>query len=273
MDSWLEGPVTSVAYGWRLERSDGLTIGFTSHDRDVVHNDLLLRASPGMEPTTIVSSLCLENDGLDVRGALTADAICGDDLVTGRWDGAYLEIFLFDWADPDAGRRLMASGELGAVSFSGDVFQAEFLGLKRVWDRAVVPQTSPSCRASFGDAACGLNSRRFRHLATVQGMDGNRLLLDMPGSVVSDGFACGSIRWLDGPNCGLVSDVWVSDATGVTLPHQRDAATAIGSRVELIEGCDKQITTCATRFTNAINFRGEPYLLGNDLLTRYPGAG
>jgi uncharacterized phage protein (TIGR02218 family) len=273
MDRWLAGPVTSGAFGWRLERSDGLTIGFTSHDRDVVHEGLLLRASPGMEPTTIVSSLGLENDGLDVRGALTDDAIRGHDLVAGRWDACYLEIFLFDWADPGAGRRLLASGELGAVSFSGDIFKAEFLGLKRVLDRAVVPQTSPSCRASFCDAACGLNRRRFHHLATVQDVEGNRLLLGLPSSVIDNGFAYGSIRWLDGPNCGLVSDVWSSDAAGVTLPRQPDGATATGSHVELIEGCDKQITTCSTRFANAINFRGEPYLPGNDLLTRYPGAG
>lgn len=273
MDAWLAGPVTSVAYGWRLERSDGVTLGFTSHDRDVTHDGLLLRASPGMQPTTIVSSLGLENDGLDVRGALTSDAIRGEDLVAGRWDAAYLEIFLFDWADPEAGRRLLASGELGAASFSGDGFQAEFLGLKRVLDRAVVPQTSPSCRASFCDVACGLNRRRFYHLATVQGTDGNRLLLDLPISVIDSGFAYGSIRWLDGPNCGLVSDVWASDAAGVTLPCQPESTTATGSLVELIEGCDKQITTCATRFANAINFRAEPYLPGNDLLTRYPGAG
>ena len=42
--------------------------------------------------------------------------------------------------------------------------------------------------------------------------------------------------------------------------------------VELIEGCDKSLATCAARFGNAANFRGEPYLPGMDLLTRYPGA-
>jgi uncharacterized phage protein (TIGR02218 family) len=45
-----------------------------------------------------------------------------------------------------------------------------------------------------------------------------------------------------------------------------------GARVELFEGCDKTIGTCAQRFNNAVNFRGEPYLPGNDALTRYPGA-
>ncbi|MFN7158060.1 MAG: phage BR0599 family protein, partial [Erythrobacter cryptus] len=42
-----------------------------------------------------------------------------------------------------------------------------------------------------------------------------------------------------------------------------------GTRIELREGCDHTIATCAARFANAINFRGEPFLPGNDLLARY----
>jgi hypothetical protein len=52
-------------------------------------------------------------------------------------------------------------------------------------------------------------------------------------------------------------------------------AFASGGRVRArssIEGCDKQMATCSARFANAVNFRGEPYLPGMDLLTRYPGA-
>jgi hypothetical protein len=45
-----------------------------------------------------------------------------------------------------------------------------------------------------------------------------------------------------------------------------------GTLVLLVEGCDRTIATCRLRFNNAANFRGEPYLPGNDLLTRYPGA-
>jgi hypothetical protein len=39
------------------------------------------------------------------------------------------------------------------------------------------------------------------------------------------------------------------------------------------EGCDHTIATCAARFGNAINFQGEPFLPGNDSLTRYPAGG
>ena len=43
-------------------------------------------------------------------------------------------------------------------------------------------------------------------------------------------------------------------------------------RVRLTEGCDKQLSTCRDRFANAVNFRGEAHLPGNDLMTRYPGG-
>lgn len=48
-DPWLTGPVTSVAYGWRIERRDGVTMGFTSHDRDVAIDGVLLRAMPHVD--------------------------------------------------------------------------------------------------------------------------------------------------------------------------------------------------------------------------------
>jgi uncharacterized phage protein (TIGR02218 family) len=271
-DVWLEGPVTSAAYGWRLERDDGVTLGFTSHDLDILYDGLLLRASPGMKPTTIVESLGLENDGLDVSGALTSDAIRADDLVAGLWDSAYLEIFLFDWTNPEAERRLLANGTLGAVSLSGDGFEAEFLGLKRALERSVVPQTSPSCRARFCDAACGLNRLRFRHIITISGVDGNILGANMPPGFPANSFAYGSARFLEGANCGLSFDILSSDASSIRIASLPNQPIQPGTRIELTEGCDKQISTCANRFGNAINFRGEPYLPGNDLLTRYPGG-
>jgi uncharacterized phage protein (TIGR02218 family) len=61
---------------------------------------------------------------------------------------------------------------------------------------------------------------------------------------------------------------------GALLGHSSEPrfAVAVGDRAEVIEGCDKTIATCAARFANAVNFRGEPYLPGIDLLTRYGPA-
>ena len=43
-----------------------------------------------------------------------------------------------------------------------------------------------------------------------------------------------------------------------------------GLRALLNEGCDHLLATCASRFGNAANFQGEPFLPGNDLLAQYP---
>jgi len=96
MNAWLATPLTTIVYGWRLERPDGVTLGFTTHDSDLMVDGISLKASPGMQPTTIVQSTGIDVDGLEVSGAITADVIRADDLEAGRWDGAYLEIFLFD---------------------------------------------------------------------------------------------------------------------------------------------------------------------------------
>jgi uncharacterized phage protein (TIGR02218 family) len=57
----------------------------------------------------------------------------------------------------------------------------------------------------------------------------------------------------------------------LTLRESPYFAVQPGTRVALIEGCDRRFSTCVERFTNAANFRGEPHLPGNDLLTRYGG--
>lgn len=269
---WMEGPLTSTAYGWQLERHDGVTLGFTSHDADVVVDGLLLRASPGMVPSSITESIGLDTDGLDVRGALCADAIRAKDLHAGRWDRARLSIFLFDWTQPDAGIRLLAVGELGAISFSGDVFEAEFKGPAAKLDRIVAPYASPVCRAEFCDAACGLNRARFVHAAQIVAAGGSSITVAMEGGSPVPQMGFGKLRWLAGENCGLWSEILNNDGPNIALAMPPAFAPQVGTGVELVEGCDKTLATCSARFGNAINFRGEPFLPGNDILTRYPGA-
>jgi uncharacterized phage protein (TIGR02218 family) len=69
-----------------------------------------------------------------------------------------------------------------------------------------------------------------------------------------------------------MSVVLAVDGDIVRLRDLPRADVVPGCTVELREGCDKRFQTCVSRFANAANFRGEPHLPGNDLLTRYPGA-
>ena len=37
-------------------------------------------------------------------------------------------------------------------------------------------------------------------------------------------------------------------------------------------GCDKRFATCRDRFANTLNFRGFPYMVGNDMLQASPAS-
>jgi len=273
---WLRAALTTVALCWRIERRDGVTIGLTAHDRDLLVDGLLHRASPGMLPAAISRSAGLEVDTTEVTGALAADGVTEADLLAGRWDGARVAMFAVDWTEgasepgqPD--RVALGEGTIGAVTLSGDTFTAELAGTTAALDRPVAEETAPECRAALGDRRCRVPMAGRRCLARVVSADGDTLTLDR-AEPVADAYGGGRLRWIGGGNSGLDSVIARSEGDRVVLASAAPQAVAAGTLVELSEGCNKSIATCAGRFGNAVNFRGEPFLPGIDLLTRYPGA-
>ncbi len=271
MTSWLDPELTGMALCWRLDRRDGVTIGFTTHDRDLWIAGAVYRAAPGMLPSAISVSDGFDVDTLDVSGALTSDAVTATDLADGRWDGAGLRLFATSWEAPGEDILPLARGELGDVGTKDGAFTAELRGPTALLERPVVEQTSPECRAELGDRRCRVDMAGRRRLAKVVAIDGSTLSMS-ESEPIANAYGYGRLRWLDGANGGLAAAMLVSDGDAVTLRELPPRPVLPGERVELIEGCDKNFATCRDRFANAINFRGEPYLPGNDLLTRYPGA-
>lgn len=262
-------PLCTLAFCWRLERRDGVVIGLTSHDRDLFIQDLRYRAAPGMRPSAVRGGITADGGDTDVEGALVADAINEADLFAGRWDGAGLELRLTEWEAPGLLWLLLARGELGAVGRKGGAFTAELAGAATVLGQAVAPSTSPDCRASLGDRQCRVDLAGRRRIVTVAAVADADVTI---AGLIAGDYAFGTLRWLSGANGGIVQGVADNGADVVMLVDPPPFAVEAGTLALLTEGCDRQIGTCATRFANALNFRGEPYLPGTDLLTRYPGA-
>ena len=223
-----------------------------------------------MVPSAISRSDGLDADTMDVSGALTSAAIGERDLLAGRWDGAQVTIFAVDWCDLTR-RVALGEGTIGAVETKDGGFSAELRGQAAALDRPVADATSPECRAMLGDARCRVAMAPRRCFARVVGVEDATLTLDRSEPVAS-GWGGGRVRWLSGENCGLESAVVLSADATTTLDQPPAFDVAAGTLIEVSEGCDKSLATCAARFGNAANFRGEPYLPGIDLLTRYPGG-
>ena len=271
MTAFLQRDLVSAALCWRLERRDGVALGFTSHDSDLAIGGLVYRAAPGMLPSAISLTDGFEAAALDIKGALTADAITAADLGAGRWDGARLFVFMTDWETPGAELVPLARGNLGDVSVRGDAFEAELRGPAAMLDGPATEATSPECRAALGDRRCRVDTAgRVRITRVAAPSAGNVVTVAESGVGANESY--GRLRGIGGANSGLESAILRADGASLTLREPPSFAPAPGDLVEISQGCDKRLDTCATRFANAVNFRGEPHLPGNDLLTRYPGA-
>jgi uncharacterized phage protein (TIGR02218 family) len=261
--------LTTLAWCWRIERRDGVAIGLTSHDRDLTVEGFRYRAAPGMTPSALRREGGLEPDTMSVEGALTTGAITATDLIAGRWDGARVVLFACDWSAP--GKTLaLGEGRLGALSMRDGGFSAELRGPGAALGRAATEECSPECRATLGDRRCRVPMARRRRYARVVAAEGETVMLSA-AEPSPDAYGGGRLRWLGGANAGLESAVAASEGPVVTLRAAPPFAVEAGVLIEVEEGCDKALATCADRFGNALNFRGEPYLPGTDLLTRYPG--
>ena len=270
----LDGETTTLALCWRVARGDGVTLGFTTHDRALDIGGVRYAAAPGMVPSAISGSDGLDVDTMEVSGALSAAAITAVDLDAGRYDAARVSVFMADWRESGGATLPLARGTLGEVrrdaAGSGGSFAAELRGPTAAFDVTAVEICSPECRAELGDARCCVDLAPLTARAVAsQGIDGR---LGVTGAASLDRFVNGRLRALEGPNAGIDARLAAAGSGWVEPFEPLPAQLAPGTRVELREGCDKRFATCATRCANALNFRGEPHVPGGDLLTRFSGG-
>jgi len=268
---WFAAELETVAIWWRVLRRDGIALGFTTHDRDLWFDGLLHRAAPGMVPSSIRRTADLEPDSAEVDGSLSHDAIAEADLIAGRFDGACVTIGLVDWQSLET--EVLYHGSLGTVSGEAGRFNAELVSRKAELAIDRMPRTSPTCRAVFCGPGCGLSAARFTHEAVVLSSAPENGQVTVASTAPDHALAGGRLRWLDGAQAGLACGI-AGAADGVlTLDDTIAPGLPPGTRIELREGCDRTLATCANRFGNAANFQGEPFLPGNDLVVRYPSPG
>lgn len=266
MRVFFDRELDTVATFWRIYRRDGAALAFTSHDRDLTFGGIRHLAAPGMIPAAIRLTSELSNDNAEVQGALNHDSIREAELSAGLFDEASIEIGAVDWTNGD--HHTLYTGQLGRIEDNQSQFTAELRSSKSLLERDLVPRTSPTCRASFCGPGCGLHPLRFTRLAPLAALDVERnavMFADIDGEAHVDG----RMRLMGGPQTGIGFGIIDAAEDWLVLDRPIVAGTPLGTLAELREGCDHTISTCAGRFDNAANFRGEPFVPGNDLLARY----
>jgi hypothetical protein len=112
--------------------------------------------------------------------------------------------------------------------------------------------------------------------SVLHGIFGNTVAFKLapvtPPPASSTWFNDGLVIWTSGPMNGFKTEIKNWDGTALTtflpMPYQ-----PLHNDTFIIEpGCNKTITDCEFKFKNIKNFRGEPFIPGNDLILLYPDS-
>lgn len=260
----LQQEVTTLATCWKLTRRDGTVMRFTDHDRDIVFEANMYLAATGFTPTAVSGSAGLAVDNLDVEGMLDSSALTEEDIHAGKYDHAELEVFMVNYASPSDGKLPLRTGWLGEVRYTDGKFVAEVRGLTQRLQQRVGELYSPGCRADFGDSRCGINLAGVTTTGTLTGVTSRSTILDSARMEASGVFSFGRIAFTSGANNGIAMEIKHYTKGKIVLALPLPYPPQAGDTYTITQGCDKSFSTCSVRYSNAVNFRGEPHVPGLD---------
>ncbi len=266
---------TTLCHAWRVTCRDGMVIGFSEHDVDLLFDNTNFLAASGFSASDLEEGLGLAIDTSEVTGAFSSEAIRNEDVIAGRYDGAAVEVFIVNWRSPAQYLKL-SEMEIGEVTLTNQFFQAELRGVAHKLDQPQGRIYSHRCDANLGDSRCGVNINQPAYQGTglIDAIEGSsRLVVTGLETYPTGFFRHGLLSFVDGANQGINVDIESHARSGQNakiitwLPLQ--TLPAIGDQVKLVAGCDKTFATCGADFNNAINFQGFPHMPGADFAYSY----
>jgi uncharacterized phage protein (TIGR02218 family) len=251
-------PGTTLAWGMRVERTDGDITGWTSHDRaktvtiDAV--PLVLEPTNAIDISSIVREIGLGVPTLEAT-VLELDAtMTRADLLDGVWDGAKFYIFQYNWASPSDGLIDWLSGLFGSVTPRLGSFVIELRGLTQALHNDSTRVLQADCDYRFGDSRCTVNLAPHTYTGEVDAVTNQRVFtIDLANP--DDDFTEGELEWLTGLNTGKRRKVMTHASQIVTLAEAAVRTIQVGDTFEIIRGCRKRREDCID-FANVLNYPG-----------------
>lgn len=185
MDAHLAQDVTTLATCWKVTRTDGVVLGFTDHDLDLIIDGVTFIASSGYFRSAIANSATTAVDNLEVNGFLDDQLISEADLRNGAYDYATVEIFAVNWADLTIGIVRLRYGLFGEVNFyPSGLFIVELRGLTQLYAQTIGFVYQPECRRDLGDEWCKFKLLPDLRVSVNDYAIGDRVLIPLDATQV-----------------------------------------------------------------------------------------
>ena len=255
----------------------GLTLRYTNAQQSVTVNGITWTVGPLIRRNRTRLTVGIEVDTLDlIISANSAVTVSGVPILQfiarNGLDGARLQ--LERSFSPGVGQAVTGTLELfsGRVHSPGGVTRLEArLSVKsdtELFDIKVPRNVyQPPCLNTLYDSACGVSRAANTVSGTAQSAtDPTRVYFTHNLGAAAATYDLGVVTFTSGANTGTsrtvrsYETVAGSGVNRITLMAPLPAAVVSGDAYTITKGCDRQQSTCNTKFANLARFRGTPYV-------------
>ncbi len=270
---------TQFAHGLKVTRPDGQIFGVTSRDADDTIPDagsptvnVLYKSSTGIVPTAVQISSGLAVGTLDIVTLHDGSIFTLSDVDGGVWHNSEFILFRYNWAIPSngIGETLMV-GNFGEVEYKRGALRIELRDLRQYLQHPVGSASSKNCRYRLGDSKCGVvlsggsPTPPWTVTGTITGVGDRQTFADSSRTEAPDFFGQGKVTFNTGANAGIMRQVKTyssgspPDKIFITWrPFPNDIQ--VGDTYTAVAGCRLRFTEdCIGKFSNVLNFGGEPH--------------
>ena len=241
----------------------GEIIGLTEHSQDLQINNTTYYSSNGFEHNNSDFTSNLSNSISEIIGLIDNNTININDIITGKFDNAKIEIFYIDTNDENFEKIHITTGNITSININDGKITFSINNILNVLDKTIGDIYSPLCRAQFCDQKCLLNINDYTFTSKITHVKSDtEFLYDISSIGVKDKnyFKYGIVIFTSGKNINQSMEIKQSFDNDIILNTKLNYSLTVGDTFKIIVGCDKTISSCINKFNNAINFRGEPHI-------------
>lgn len=260
--------VTTLCRLWKITAKDGTIIRAANHTQNVTYNSELYLAVP-YKPTQMQNNSGLSPSNAEMAIVFQSGGFLEFDLVSGKWYHATVEIFTINYNSPVDGYATYDKGHLGEITITNGVAQLEYRSTSDLISQEIGDLYSPTCRYTLGDANCTVTVATFQVTTTI-GVVTDRKNFTVASAPADGYYLNGKVTFNNGPDAGLSMEIKNNVGNALTLVLPMPSLPVAGNSVLLTAGDDKQRSTCVSKFSNGINFGGEPDLPGISKVIAFP---
>jgi len=257
---------TTLCYCYRIERLDGVVMGFTDHDQALTIDGIIYEPTGGFDRSSAESRVGAAIDSIDLQGAISSDRITIEDVRDGRYDDAKVFLLDVDWKLSVITRTratyIVAQLEVKTDNAITVTIETETETLWNIINQSTV---TGNCPYVLGDTDCGVVVAATS--AQVIATDGRTYIETSAGDPAT------GTTWRGG-SVSIGGRSWeIARHEGVRLVvYGALAGVSVGAFVSLLPGCEKTLENCNV-FSNVNRFGGYPHTPTQDMRIRIARQG